>query len=179
MFIYARIKELRGKENENLKQVLKYIAENKNYMSGNEVQYKKMYKDFLVYKFNITAQNPIFEGRMIKISHTQYNQLRTNRGGYFSINTAVYLLTLYNVMLDIYKENSKKPNLTPYYENATYIEYVIDRLLNQIEIVINHEREIFNYIGRKDYEICSKIHMECMAVDEIANDEHKLYNEIW
>ena len=126
MVTYIAIKELNGKENDRLIQVLRYIADEEGCMSCGNVQFRKLYYQVLRPKFIETARRDIFNGRSVTISIKQYKRLRKYTRGRFSINTAVYLLTLYEIMLGY----NKKASLLPHIDGITYTEYIVDYTIN-------------------------------------------------
>ena len=96
---YARLKKLAGKENDRIVEVLRYIAKNEGYLSCGNVQYRKLYYEVLRDWFVKASQKDIFRGRVVTVSIKQYRRLRKYIRGKFSINTAVYLMGLYDIML--------------------------------------------------------------------------------
>ena len=182
MRTYAQIKELKGFENDRVEMVLRYIAENydkkHSYISSdNTIQYGRMYYDFLGCRFIRAAQNPIFQNRRIQISRRQYNRIRKYRGGRVTINTAVFLLALYEIMIDIYKKIKIGPNLEPRINDITYTEYMVGVLLQHIRIILNPINNALTYIDPDDYNVFETIYRECREVDNIAcNNPFKIYN---
>ena len=185
MRTYAKIKELKGLENIRLDEVLKYIAENYDddhkYISAkNKIQYRLMYHSFLDCEFGRTANDPIFQNRTVRISHRQYKRMRKYVGGRFTVNTAVFLLALYNILFKIYQRKLEKIKLDPHINDITYTKYIMDLLLGYIEIVLNALNDAKAYMDQEDYDICEIVYRECGEVDNIVcNGLIKIYNNVW
>lgn len=176
MRTYMKIKQLSGKENDRMIQVLRHIAKEEGYISCGNVQFKKLYYNVLKEKFVLTSKKDLFQGRMVTISIRQYRRLRKYTRGRFSINTAVYLLALYDIMYG-YQE---KPGFVPHIDNITYTQYVVDLLLSQINIILDPNNNNPDYIAPDDYEIFSAIYNDFVKLDNITGgNDFKLYNNIW
>lgn len=172
---YARIKQVKGKENERLIEVLRYIAKKEGYMSCGNVQFRRLYYVFLKDKFKLAAEK-YFSDRDVDISYRQYKRLRKYVRGKFSINTAVYLVALYDIML----EYRKKTDFVPCINDITYTEYIVDILIKHIKIIINRNNGAAIYLADKDLDIFRSIHTDLEAIDNVTGvNSFKLYNNIW
>ena len=109
MATYIKLKKLAGKENAHMIKILRYIAETEGYMSCGNVHFRRLYYEVLREKFISTSQNSYFQGRAVTISIRQYRRLRQYIRGKFSINTAVYLMALYDIMLSYQKKTGIVP----------------------------------------------------------------------
>lgn len=173
---YMRIKQLSGKENDHMIEVLRYIAWKEGYISCGNVQFKRLYYGVLREKFVLTSKKDLFQGRTVTISIRQYRRLRKYIRGRFSINTAVYLLALYDIMLDYNQETGLEPRIG----NITYTQYIVDLLLSQINIILDPNNNNPDYIDPNDYEIFSAIYDDFVRLDNITGgNDFKLYNNIW
>ena len=126
MATYVKIEELKNKENKSVIQVLKYIAKKEGYMNGEDIEYRRLYYYFLRNKFLITAHNNPVNG--FCVSYRQYKRLRKYRKGEFPIHTAVYLLTLYEIMYN-YKKNAP---LGIVENDISYTTYIANDLKREI-----------------------------------------------
>ena len=173
---YIKIKKLVGKENDHMIEVLRYIAKNEGYMSCGNVQFKKLYYRVLKEKFLLASQNAIFQGRIVTISIRQYRRLRKYIRGSFSINTAVYLMALYDIMLGY----QKKAEIVPCIENITYTQYIVDLLLSQIDIILHPDNNNPDLVDPADYAVFSAIYDDFVSLDNaVGENDFKLYNNIW
>ena len=126
MATYIKLKKLAGKENAHMIKILRYIAETEGYMSCGNVHFRRLYYEVLREKFISTSQNSYFQGRAVTISIRQYRRLRQYIRGKFSINTAVYLMALYDIMLSY----QKKTGIVPCIDNITYTQYIVKSAVN-------------------------------------------------
>ena len=144
-------------------------------MSCGNVQFKTLYYEVLREKFIAASQKDIFRDRTVTISIRQYRRLRKYIRGRFSINTAVYLMALYDTMLSY----QKKPGFEPCIENITYTQYIVDLLVSQIDIIL-HPDNNFEHIDPTDYAIFSAIYDDFVNLDNATGGNNfKLYNNIW
>lgn len=173
---YARLKKLAGKENDRIVEVLRYIAKNEGYLSCGNVQYRKLYYEVLRDWFVKASQKDIFRGRVVTVSIKQYRRLRKYIRGKFSINTAVYLMGLYDIMLSY----QKKAGFTPCDDNDTYTEYVASLLLSEIRIIIHPANRNTDYIDPVDYEFFSEMYEDFINLDNnIGGNKFKIHNNLW
>jgi len=173
---YIQIKKLVGKENDHMIEVLRYIAKNEGYMSCGNVQFKRLYYGVLREKFILASQKDIFQGRIVTISIRQYRRLRKYIRGKFSINTAVYLMALYDLMLSY----QKKTGIVPCIDDTTYTQYIVALLLSQIDIILHPDNNIPEHIDPTDYTIFSAIYNDFVNLDNaVGGNDFKLYNNIW
>lgn len=176
MATYVRIKELSGKENANLIKVLKYIAEKEGYLSCGNIQYRKLFNKFLKPKFIQVSRKYIFSNRSVSISRKQYNRLRVYVRGQFSINTAVYLIALYEIMLN-YNEHS---GLTPCIDDISYTSYIVNVLKREINTILNLYHHNLCYLSANDVAIFEQIRDDFIYIDnQTGGNSRKIYNNIW
>ena len=169
MTTYVKIKEMKGKENKNVIRVLQYIAEKQGYMRGNEIQYRKLYYDFLKDKFLNNAKKSNLSGFTVSIR--QYRRLKVYRKGRFSIHTAVYLLTLYEIMLG-YKEKANIGNIE---NNISYTTYIVNDLKTEINRVLTLPGAPPVLI-----DALKKVYDDFNTLDnKTGNSKIKIYNNIW
>lgn len=173
---YIQIKKLVGKENDHMIEVLRYIAKKEGYMSCGNVQFKRLYYGVLREKFILASQKDIFQGRIVTISIRQYRRLRKYIRGKFSINTAVYLMALYDLMLSY----QKKTGIVPCIDDTTYTQYIVALLLSQIDIILHPDNNNPEHIDPTDYAIFSAIYNDFVNLDNaVGGNAFKLYNNIW
>ena len=176
MYTYAKIRQLNGKENQNLIKVLKYIATEENYLSGEEIQYKKLYKNVLKPKFIEVAQKYNISRKCI--SKRQYTHLRKYKSGKFPINITIYLLALYEIMLDY----RKKADLTPLINDISYTKYILNDLRYKINVIVNTNEDNINtiHIDPVYRVLFNEIYDRIIDLDTITGtDSYKIYNNIW
>lgn len=165
-----------GKENDHLIEVLRYIAKTEGYISCGNVQFNKLYYGVLREKFMLASQKDIFQGRTVNISIRQYRRLRKYKRGKITINTAVYLLALYDIMLS-YK---KKTGIVPCIDDITYTQYIVDLVLSQIDIILHLDNNNPDYIDSAEYAIFSAIYEDFVNLDNaVGFNNLKIYNNIW
>lgn len=176
MATYIKLKKLAGKENAHMIKILRYIAETEGYMSCGNVHFRRLYYEVLREKFISTSQNSYFQGRAVTISIRQYRRLRQYIRGKFSINTAVYLMALYDIMLSY----QKKTGIVPCIDNITYTQYIVDILVSQIDIILHPNNNDPEYIDPADYAILSAVYDDFVNLDNATGgNSFKLYNNIW
>ena len=118
----------------------------------------------------------MFQGRIVTISMRQYRRLRKYTRGSFSINTAVYLMALYDIMYGY----QKKTGFVPRIDNITYTQYIVGLLLSQINIILHPDNNNLEHIDPGDYAIFSAIYDDFVNLDNaVGGNDFKLYNNIW
>lgn len=169
MSIYVTLEQMKGKENKNLINVLNYIARKEGYMEGEKVQYKILYYLFLRERFLKTAyENNIDD---FKVSITQYRRLKVYRKGKISIHTAVYLLTLYEIMYN-YK---KKADIGKSVKDISYTTYIVNNLKKEINDVLS-----LPGVPKALQLKYQKIYTDFIDLDnKTGNNKFKIYNNIW
>lgn len=173
MATYAKIKEIKDKENKNLIKVLKYIAEKEGYLKGENIEYRKLYYGFLRDEFLDTANsiNANLNVNGFKVSYKQFKRLRIYRRGRFPIHTAVYLLSLYEIMYR-YK---KKLNLGKVKDNISYTTYIANELKEEIETIL-----ILNNVDPILKKTFRDVSNDFVNLDNITGRRsRKIYNNIW
>ena len=172
MSTYARIEQLRGKENKRMMDVLRYIAEREGYISEGNIQYRKMYFKGLRDRFIQTAR---CYGLTAKdISNKQYKRLRKYGRGMFSIHICIYLKTLYEIMLEYHQ----KAEIGPQIDGLTYTEFMLNYLRQQIFFIVNNPQNP-NTINQA---IFVAIYNDIINLDNnccIKQNQYEIYNNIW
>ena len=169
MATYVKIKEIKDKENKSIVQVLKYIAEKEGYMSGKDIQYKKLYYFFLRDKFLKTAKKCGVNDFTVSIK--QYKRLRIYRKGKFSIHIAVYLLTLYEIMYN-YKKKASIGNVV---NDISYTTYIVNDLKNEIHRIL-----MTGGVSPILQQIFQQIYSEFIDLDnKTGRRNNRIYNNIW
>ena len=172
MITYEKIKSIRGKDNKNIIEVLRYIATKEKYIICGNIQYRKLYYNVLKKAFIATAQQKGLNKSAVSMN--QYKHLRKYKRGKFSINIAIYLLALYRIMLsyDVHTD------LTPKEDDISYTTYILNELKNEILFIVNNSGN--EYIDEERAEIYSQISQELFDLDqETGNNKNKIYNNIW
>lgn len=169
MSTYTKIEELKNKENKAVVQVLKYIAKKEGYMNGEDIEYRRLYYYFLRNKFLKTAHNNPVNG--FYVSYRQYKRLRIYRKGKFPIHTAVYLLTLYEIMYG-YK---KRADLGIVKDDISYTTYIVNDLKKEIENIL-----ILPGVSPVLLTRLTQISSDFGILDnKTGRNSKKIYNNIW
>lgn len=169
MSTYAKIKVMKNKENKNIIRVLKYIAEKEKFISGGEIEYRKLYYFFLRKRFLETAKKN--KVKNFTVSIRQYKRLRVYRSGQFPINAAVYLLTLYEIMYD-YK---KKADIGKEEKDISYTTYMVNELKVEIQNII-----IMRMVNGNLLATFKQIQNNFVDLDNKTGSKPvKIYNNIW
>lgn len=169
---YARLEQLRGKENKRMIDVLRYIAEREGYISEGNIQYRKMYFEKLRDRFIQTAHSYGLTAK--NISNKQYKRLRKYGHGVFPIHICVYLKTLYEIMLEYRQEADIEPKIN----GITYTEFIIDYLRQQIIFIANNSNGLNNFyqaVFLKIYQDVINLDNNCCAQE----NQFAVYNNIW
>lgn len=175
MATYKKIKQLRGKQNENMIKVIRYIAEEEGYMKCKNVQFRKLYCFFLKPKFEQAAAKFALN-RNMTVSYRQYKKLMVDYKGRFPINIDIYLIALYDIMLGY----QKKATLTPRINDMSYTQYMIGLLREQLAILTNPQNVASDYITLVDLAILRAVNGRLPEVDVHSEaSQLKIYNNIW
>ncbi|MGN0447663.1 MAG: hypothetical protein ACI4GC_03840, partial [Acutalibacteraceae bacterium] len=158
----------KNKENKNIIRVLKYIAEKEKFISGGEIEYRKLYYFFLRKRFLETAKKN--KVKNFTVSIRQYKRLRVYRSGQFPINAAVYLLTLYEIMYD-YK---KKADIGKEEKDISYTTYMVNELKVEIQNII------MQMVNGNLLATFKQIQNNFVDLDNKTGSKPvKIYNNIW
>lgn len=173
MATYVRLKELKDKENDRIIAVLRYIGMHERCMSCGNIEFRKLYSQCIKDEVLRVARS-MFPGRSVRVSYRQYKYLRKYTGGKVSINTAVYLLALYNIMI----RYLGKPEFYPQDDYVTYTQYVVELLTIVLDIIVHNGPGVI--VDQEDYDMCVQIQRDLAYIDNIIGMGCiKIYNNIW
>lgn len=133
-YIYTTgICELKGVENKNLIEVIRYIAEKENYICAGNIMYKKLYHE--VFKPKVIE---IFQNNNINSfpSRIQFKKLFCSYNGKIPKNAAVYLWVIYDKLISY---NEKIDINISGYEHVHYTRFVANLIRDEFDFIIAHQ----------------------------------------
>ena len=130
-YIYTTgICELKGIDNQNLIEVVRYIAEKEKYICAGNIMYKKLYHEvFKPQVIEIFRQNNINSFP----SRNQFKRLFCSHSGKIPKNAAVYLWVIYDKLISY---NERIDINISGYEYVHYTRFVANLIRQEFDLII-------------------------------------------